>query len=176
MWHSRHGITWPELSKSIDVMNRLQRHRGPDGEGIWVHRAGWVAFGHVRLSIIDLSTGGQPMQGRDGNWISFNGEIYNYIELREELGEKSFQTTSDTEVILRSYEKWGEYCIHKLRGMFAFAIWDERNRSLFCARDRFGIKPLYFSLLTRINRKFEYRNPKSENIVPLLSAISLIRD
>jgi asparagine synthase (glutamine-hydrolysing) len=137
----------PGLSKSIDVMNRLQRHRGPDGEGIWVHPAGWAAFGHVRLSIIDLSTGGQPMQGRDGNWITFNGEIYNYIELREELGEKSFQTTSDTEVILRAYEKWGESCVHKLRGMFAFAIWDERNRSLFCARDRFGIKPLYYSLL-----------------------------
>ena len=137
----------PDLSNSLRVMNHLQRHRGPDGEGIWIHQAGRVGLGHVRLSIIDLSTGNQPMRGRDGNWIAYNGEIYNYVELRKDLGPESFQTTSDTEVILRAYEEWGETCVDRLRGMFAFAIWDEKNGKLFCARDRFGIKPFYYTLL-----------------------------
>ncbi|MBP1694914.1 MAG: asparagine synthase [Deltaproteobacteria bacterium] len=137
----------PELSNSLRVMNHIQHHRGPDGEGIWIHHAGRAGLGHVRLSIIDLCTGDQPMRGKDGNWITFNGEIYNYIELRKDLGPESFQTTSDTEVILRAYEKWGETCVDKLRGMFAFAIWDEKNGKLFCARDRFGIKPFYYTLM-----------------------------
>jgi asparagine synthase (glutamine-hydrolysing) len=98
----------------------------------------------VRLSIIDLESGAQPMQSQAGCIITYNGEIYNYLELREELGKDTFNTSSDTEVILRAYEKWGEDCVDHLRGMFAFAIWDEKAKKLFCARDRFGIKPFYY--------------------------------
>ncbi len=137
----------PNLRRSLQVMNDLQRHRGPDGEGVWLHKREFVGFGHRRLSIIDLSpTGAQPMTDRSGNWIVYNGEIYNYIELREELGQESFVSNSDTEVILFAYRKWGEDCVNHLRGMFAFAIWDEENGTVFCARDRFGIKPFYFTV------------------------------
>ncbi len=136
----------PDLHRKLRVMNKLQKHRGPDGEGTWCHPTGAFGFAHVRLSIIDLTSGDQPMTDRAGNWIVFNGEIYNYIELRKVLGEENFITTSDTEVILVAYRKWGESCLDHLRGMFAFAIWDEKNQRLFCARDHFGIKPLYFTV------------------------------
>ena len=133
------------LHKWLGAMNELQAHRGPDDKGIWVHQRGHVGFGHRRLTIIDLTTAAaQPMESEAGLVITYNGEIYNYIELRAEIGEENFRTTSDTEVILRAYEKWGEDCVHHLRGMFAFAIWDEKNGKLFCARDRFGIKPFYY--------------------------------
>lgn len=125
-------------------MNTLQAHRGPDGEGIWVHPRRVVGLAHRRLSIIDIDSGSQPMMDEGGNWIAFNGEIYNYIELRRELGEELFRTHSDTEVILQAYRKWGEDCVSHFRGMFAFALWDEARQALFCARDRFGIKPFYF--------------------------------
>jgi asparagine synthase (glutamine-hydrolysing) len=135
----------PQLGTALDVMNDLQRHRGPDGSGQWEHRRGHVGLAHRRLSIIDLTPGaGQPMTDRAGNWLSFNGEIYNYVELRQELGPERFVTTSDTEVILHAYRKWGEDCVEHLRGMFAFLLWDEARQRLFCARDRFGIKPLYY--------------------------------
>ncbi len=134
------------LHKWLQAMNTLQAHRGPDDEGVWIHEKGHVGFGHRRLTIIDLTpAAGQPMHSVSGLVISYNGEIYNYIELRQELGVEKFQTTSDTEAILKAYEKWGENCVDHLRGMFAFAIWDEKNNRLFCARDRFGIKPFYFS-------------------------------
>ena len=135
----------PGVARRLAVMNRLQQHRGPDGEGVWVHQREQVGFAHRRLSIIDLASGDQPMTDDAGNWITYNGEIYNYIELREELGPERFQTTSDTEVILRAYQKWGADCVKHLRGMFAFALWDEAEQRLFCARDRFGIKPLYYT-------------------------------
>lgn len=128
----------------IDTMNNLIAHRGPDGEGTWFHQAGFIGFGHRRLSIIDLETGNQPMTDDSGNWIVYNGEIYNYIELRKELGVEQFTTTSDTEVILRAYLKWGANCVQHFRGMFSFVLWDEQNKRVFCARDRFGIKPFYF--------------------------------
>jgi asparagine synthase (glutamine-hydrolysing) len=134
----------PNLERRIEVMNDLLRHRGPDGEGTWHHARRCAGFAHRRLSIIDLSTGDQPMTDPAGNWITYNGEIYNYIELREELGAANFKTTSDTEVILAAYRKWGADCVNHLRGMFAFAIWDEGRQALFCARDRFGIKPFYY--------------------------------
>lgn len=134
----------PRLGAALALMNRLQAHRGPDGEGAWVHPRSNVGFAHRRLSIIDLGTGQQPMSDESGRWITFNGEIYNYIELREELGREQFRTTSDTEVILRGWTRWGKNLVHKLRGMFAFAIWDERERRFFCARDPAGIKPLYY--------------------------------
>ena len=135
------------LKAWLKAMNTLQAHRGPDAEGIWIDEQGQLGFGHRRLTIIDLSdAAAQPMQSDGGLVITYNGEIYNYIELRQELGVEIFRTTSDTEVILRAYEKWGEACVDHLRGMFAFAIWDQRNQSLFCARDRFGIKPFYYTM------------------------------
>ena len=132
------------LKRWLQVMNGLQVHRGPDGEGLWISPSSKVGLAHVRLSIIDLVTGAQPMASESGAVITYNGEIYNYLELRNEIGGE-FQTTSDTEVILRAYEKWGTECVDHLRGMFAFAIWDEKSHILFCARDRFGIKPFYYA-------------------------------
>lgn len=122
-------------------------HRGPDDEGVYV--SGQVGLGFRRLSIIDLSGGHQPLSNEDGTvWIVFNGEIYNYQELRKFLLAKGhvFRTQSDTEVIVHLYEELGENCVDKLRGMFAFAIWDDRNKLLLLARDRVGIKPLYYYL------------------------------
>ena len=135
----------PHLGRGLGAMNHLLKHRGPDGEGAWMHERGFLGLGHRRLSIIDLSEGGQqPMTDRYGNWVVYNGEIYNYIELREELGVQHFQSTSDTEVILLAYRRWGKDCVKHFRGMFAFALWDESKGALFCARDRFGIKPFYY--------------------------------
>ncbi len=121
-------------------------HRGPDSQGAMV--AGLIGLGHQRLSIIDLSdTGRQPMTNSTGTkWIVFNGEIYNYLELKQELesqGER-FRSSSDTEVLLRLFDRLGAECLTKLRGMFAFAIWNSEDQTLFVARDRIGIKPLYY--------------------------------
>ena len=122
------------------------RHRGPDGTDKWVSSNGLVGFGHVRLSIVDLEAGAQPMHSDDRRYtIIYNGEVYNYIELRAELGEELFRTHSDTEVVLRAFERWGSGCLSRLRGMFAIAIWDSVEQKLFLARDRFGIKPLYWA-------------------------------
>lgn len=126
-------------------LNRI-RHRGPDGTGKWVSLDGRVGLGHVRLSIIDLETGAQPMHTDDGRYtIIYNGEVYNFIELRAELGEEAFRTHSDTEVVLRAFQRWGADCVTRLRGMFAMAIWDATEQKLFIARDRFGIKPFYWA-------------------------------
>ncbi len=130
------------LRRMTDVL----AHRGPDGEGFYID--GPLGLGHRRLAIIDLSTGAQPMGSEDGaTWITYNGEIYNYRELKRELIDRgmSFRTTSDTEVLLRAYEVWGVDCLPRLRGMFAFAIWDKRRRRLILARDRVGIKPLVYA-------------------------------
>ncbi|MFC1824173.1 asparagine synthase (glutamine-hydrolyzing) [Thermodesulfobacteriota bacterium] len=140
----------PELSRHLRVMDYLLRHRGPDAKGKWLHPNRQVGFTHRRLSIIDLETGDQPMCDMAGNWIVYNGEIYNYLELRQELGSENFVTVSDTEVILHAYRKWGIDCLQKLRGMFSFALWDEANHRLFCARDRFGIKPFYYSVINNV--------------------------
>lgn len=138
----------PDLERRLNVMNQLLRHRGPDGDANWSNPAGTTGLVHRRLSIIDLSpSGAQPMTDGTGNWIVFNGEIYNYIEIRQELGADNFTTSSDTEVILAAYRKWGADCVNHLRGMFAFAIWNETNHTLFCARDRFGIKPFYYMVV-----------------------------
>ena len=138
------------LDCSLRIMNKLQKHRGPDGEGSWTHREKFLGLSHVRLSVIDLNTGQQPMISDNKNVISYNGEIYNFKELRKEIGESQFSTNSDTEVILKAYERWGEDCISKFRGMFAFALWDENKSSLFCARDRFGIKPFYYTVVNEV--------------------------
>lgn len=133
-----------DLSRTVGVGLDRIRHRGPDGSSMWTDASHGVGFGHVRLAIVDLHTGAQPMSLDDGTTIVFNGEIYNYLELRDQLGRENFSTTSDTEVILRSYQRWGAGCVNHLRGMFAFLIWDPKTQSIFFARDRFGIKPLYW--------------------------------
>ncbi len=122
------------------------RHRGPDQSGVYISKG--VGLGSVRLSIIDLSTGTMPLSNTDESlWVVFNGEIFNYIELREELKEKghSFKTTSDTEVIVHLYEEYGPEFLQKLNGQFAIAIWDKNKQELFLARDRVGIRPLYYT-------------------------------
>ncbi len=135
-----------DLERHLRVMSRLQRHRGPDGEGYWSHPRGHAGFAHQRLAIIDVQTGAQPMRDAAGNAITYNGETYNYRELRSELGGE-FRTASDTEVLLRAYGHWGPDCVQRLRGMFSFALWDEARQTLFCARDRFGIKPFYYTVV-----------------------------
>ncbi|OJJ18250.1 asparagine synthase (glutamine-hydrolyzing) [marine bacterium AO1-C] len=160
--------TYPHLNQHLHVMNQIQSHRGPDGEGIWSNEKSQVGFAHRRLSIIDIATGQQPMVAPNGNAICYNGEIYNYIELREELkADYQFITTSDTEVILAAYQKWGKDCVNHLRGMFAFAIWDEKNQSLFCARDRFGIKPFYYAI---VNNNFYFAS-EAKTLLPFLPSI-----
>ena len=136
-----------------DVLARMGsviRHRGPDGKGEFVDRE--IGLGHRRLSIIDVGGGGQPIGNEDGSLqVVFNGEIYNFIELREELEKAGhrFKTRSDTEVIVHAYEQWGPACLKRFNGMFAFALWDSRKRELFLARDHLGIKPLYYAALNR---------------------------
>ena len=141
-------VTEPYIISMRDTM----AHRGPDGAGLWISDSKRIGLGHRRLSIIDLSeAASQPMCNEDGNlWISFNGEIYNHLEIREELksiGGHHWKTDhSDTEVILHAFEEWGIECLHKLRGMFAIALWDARKGELWLVRDRIGIKPLYYSI------------------------------
>lgn len=130
------------------------RYRGPDEAGLYIHPQ--CGMGNVRLSIVDLSTGQQPLCNQDGTlWIAYNGEVYNHLELREQLKQKGhqFRTTCDTEVVLHMYEEYGSGCLEKLNGQFAFSIWDEKARSLFLARDRFGIRPLFY---TQVNQKLVY--------------------
>jgi asparagine synthase (glutamine-hydrolysing) len=134
-------------ARLMEEMARLLAHRGPNEEAC--HFSGPLAFAFRRLSIIDVAGGHQPMCNEDGTlWLVFNGEIFNYRELREELAAKGhlFRTVSDSEVILHLYEEHGAECPARLRGMFAFALWDSREQSLFVARDRFGIKPLYYRM------------------------------
>lgn len=133
----------------LDKMNQSQFHRGPDEGGLFVEPG--VGLGHRRLSIIDLSSGQQPLFNEDGSVVVvFNGEIYNFQELVPELQAAGhvFRTRSDTEVIVHAWEEWGEACVERFRGMFAFALWDRNRRTLFLARDRLGVKPLYYALLT----------------------------
>jgi asparagine synthase (glutamine-hydrolysing) len=138
------GLSDKGLLKS---MCEVQKHRGPDETSFFVDDG--VGLGNDRLSVIDLKTGSQPVHNEDGSvWITFNGEIYNYVELKNELEAKGhrFYTESDTETIVHAYEEWPEGFLSRLRGMFAFAIWDGNKKILFLARDRFGKKPLYYSV------------------------------
>ena len=138
----------PESTAALPRMLGALRHRGPDDRGSFHSPGGHAALAHARLSILDLSPAGhQPMSTPDGRLtIVFNGEIYNFLELRRVLAAAGvvFQSNSDTEVILRAYEAYGPACVEQLRGMFAFALWDEREQSCLLARDPFGIKPLYY--------------------------------
>jgi len=136
------GLDTPKQEVIKKMADRIA-HRGPDDEGFYIHDH--VALAHRRLSIIDLEGGKQPMYSTDGHLVVvFNGEIYNYKELKEELTDYQFSTDSDTEVLLAGYEKWGSDLPDHLRGMFAFAIYDENKKTLFAARDPFGIKPFYY--------------------------------
>ncbi len=150
----------------VAAMVDTLRHRGPDGDGSYF--APGIAFGHTRLAIIDLSdASGQPfVDEAAGLALIFNGEIYNYLELRSELKSlgHDFRSEGDTEVLLRAYEEWGSDCLRRLNGMFAFAIWDERRRQLFLARDRFGEKPLFLA-----------RSPKGLVFASEMKAILAVR-
>ena len=138
--------------KILKNMTKIISHRGPDGEGIYIDKN--IGLGHRRLSIIDISNKGhQPMSDYSNEIvISYNGEIYNFKEIKKELetlGHK-FSSRTDTEVIINSWKEWGEGCIYKFNGMFAFALYDKRVNSLFLVRDRYGIKPLYFAKFSNL--------------------------
>lgn len=138
----------PVSQSLLSAMCATIKHRGPDDEGIFV--ANTVGLGTRRLSIIDIEGGHQPLSNEDGSvWVTHNGEIYNFPDLRQELVSRghTFKTRTDTETIVHSYEEWGERCIQKFQGMFAFALWDDRKKKLLAVRDRMGIKPLYYTLI-----------------------------
>src|SRR3989344_1412810 len=136
------NIDKEQVRKATETLH----HRGPDGTGYFFDNN--IAFGHRRLAVIDLSENAkQPMCNESGDlWITYNGEVYNFKEIKQELENKGhqFKSNSDTEVILHAYEEWKEKCLEKFNGMFALAIWNSRNRELFLARDRAGVKPLYY--------------------------------
>lgn len=146
------SLTKKHIESKLKVMSKILEHRGPDGNGIWVDDNSSnlnVGLGHNRLSIIDLTDGAkQPMSLSERFVITFNGEIYNYIELKKKLIQAgiNFKSNSDTEVLLNMYAQYGEDCLDQIDGMFAFAIWDKIKLELFCARDRFGEKPFYYNL------------------------------
>ncbi len=154
------------MKKTLKKMTDRIKHRGPDAEGFFIR--GNVALGQRRLSIIDIEGGLQPMFSKDGNYVVvFNGEIYNYQEIKKELKDYTWQTNSDTEVLLYGYQKWGSDLPKHLRGMFAFALYDIKEKTLFCARDHFGIKPFYYyqnqgSLLFASEIKAFLDHPKFE--------------
>lgn len=140
---SARGVDWDVLPRMMAMI----RHRGPDETGMYLDDS--VALGHLRLSIIDLAGGCQPIHNEDETlWIIYNGEVFNHVELRRELAQQGhhFYTSSDTEVILHLYEQTGPECLQRLNGQFALAIWDSRNRELFLARDRVGIRPLHYTI------------------------------
>ncbi|WNC68454.1 asparagine synthase (glutamine-hydrolyzing) [Thalassotalea nanhaiensis] len=141
-----------ELNKNtlISILNTMH-YRGPDDKGLWCHEGGNLMFAHLRLSVIDTTAAGrQPFEDKDHNCvITYNGEVYNYLEIRSELETKGykFHTKTDTEVIVKAYIEYGHGCLEHFNGMFSFVIWDGRSEELFLARDRLGIKPLYYSLI-----------------------------
>src|SRR5271170_523884 len=144
----------PQHTQAAENMAAAIRHRGPDGSA--VRDFGACVLANTRLAIVDLSPrGSMPMCNEDSTvWITYNGECYNADELRPQLAARGhhFRSTTDTEVVLHLYEEYGDRCVEKLRGMFAFAIWDVRRRKLLLARDRLGIKPLYYNYSTDSRR------------------------
>ncbi|HKE94744.1 MAG TPA: hypothetical protein VKB34_10585, partial [Povalibacter sp.] len=141
----RHAISETSLQRAT----RSLFHRGPDAQRHWMSRDQRVALGHARLSIIDLATGDQPIASEDGRTrIIVNGEFYDYERIQRELEQSGhrLRTRSDSEIALHLYEDLGPQCLHRLRGEFAFVVWDEAHRTLFAARDRFGIKPLFYAV------------------------------
>src|SRR5688572_10988742 len=127
-------------------MRDVMKHRGPDGEGLWSDDN--AVLSHVRLSIVDLAGGQQPLSNENARiWVTYNGEIYNHRDVRADLEScgHQFRTRSDTETIVHAYEQWGDDCVQRFRGMFAFGLWDGPRRRLLLARDRLGVKPLYWA-------------------------------
>ncbi|MFM2136428.1 MAG: Asparagine synthetase 1 [Bacteroidota bacterium] len=153
IWNRHGSVT--DIVAAAELMTLELRHRGPDDQGVWSEPAHRIVLGHRRLSILDLSFAGhQPMVGPQGAVIAFNGEIYNFRKLKERFfPEEVFNSSSDTEVLLRLYEKLGKACVTHLEGMFAFAIWDPNRQELFIARDRAGKKPVYY---TEVNGSFAF--------------------
>lgn len=147
------GLADLRMQRAVDEpllrqMNMILRHRGPDGEGYHIEPG--LGFGHRRLSIIDLAGGKQPLYNEDRTVVvTFNGEIFNFVEIEAELLRRGhiFRTRSDTEVIVHAWEEWGVECLQRFNGMFAFALWDQRQKKLFLARDRLGVKPLFYAEL-----------------------------
>jgi len=161
------GEPIPDLPARLEVMSDLIAHRGPDDAGVWAHERGHVGFAHRRLSIIDPTPAGhQPMRDDAGRWMTYNGEVYNYPELRAELGG-SWRTGTDTEVVLRAHERWGTSALDRLRGMFAYGLWDEAEQELLCVRDRFGIKPFYYAQVGDIL----YFASEAKALMPFLPSI-----
>tara|TARA_Y100001980_G_C14556160_1_gene346707 strand:- start:3849 stop:5723 length:1875 start_codon:yes stop_codon:yes gene_type:complete len=162
-----------KVSRSIlKKMTNEIVHRGPDGEGYYVDD--YIGIGHRRLSILDLSeAGNQPMQSQNRRFVlSYNGEVYNFKELRSELQKLGyrFQSQTDSEVVLNSWVEWGEKCVIRFNGMFAFSIWDKRHRTLYLVRDRFGVKPLYYAKFGEVflfasEQKAILQNPKAKKII-----------
>lgn len=166
------GSAVPDLGRRLDVMGELIAHRGPDDHGTWAHPHGHVGFAHRRLSIFDLSPAGhQPMRDEAGQVITFNGEVYNWPEVRTELGGQ-WRTRTDTEVLLRAHERWGVDAVDRLRGMFAYGLWDERGDELLLVRDRFGIKPLYYAQVGDVL----YFASEAKALLPFLPAVRTDRD
>ena len=140
------SLAEPVETSRLTRMRDVQRHRGPDGSGLWTDEG--VGLAHRRLAIVDVAGGHQPMTNKDETLcVVFNGEIYNHPQLRRELEARGYhyRTRSDTETILHLYDAFGEACLERLQGMFAFALWDRTRGRLLLARDRLGIKPLYYA-------------------------------
>src|SRR2546423_11182245 len=178
------GLIDQNPDASIGAMLKAIEHRGRDDEGVWtsppVNDAGQrVSFGHRRLAIIDTSSAGhQPMLSRDGRFVVIlNGEIYNYRELREQLSTKGhqFRTQTDTEVLLEAWAEWGESCLDRLNGMFAFALWDDRERALYLVRDHVGIKPLYYAECQKPDRQGGQRSFAFASEIKSILASGLIK-
>ncbi|MFZ2881516.1 MAG: asparagine synthase (glutamine-hydrolyzing), partial [Candidatus Moraniibacteriota bacterium] len=175
-------------NEEINVLTDAVSHRGPDGHGVWFNRDKTLAFGHRRLSILDLSESGkQPMSYNQSRyWITYNGEIYNFLEIKKELEAKGYKfiSDSDTEVILASYQEWGEKMLQKFNGMWAFAIYDCAEKRLFLSRDRFGIKPLYYyqnkerfifsSEVQAIHKILGNKHPLNEKVIKDISLGSFL--
>lgn len=157
------------LTRRLDLMNELISHRGPDGDGIWTNKQESVGLAHRRLAIIDLSeTGAQPMIGANGAALVHNGEVYNFIEMREQLKSNwPFRGTSDTEMILAAHAKWGDAAVERFRGMWAYGLYDPDKNSFFAARDPFGIKPFYYAIVDGIL----YFASEMKALLPFLPAI-----
>jgi asparagine synthase (glutamine-hydrolysing) len=179
-------IAWEDRYRfdrgTLERMSARIAHRGPDGQGLWINHEGeitparpQVGLAHRRLAIIDLDErANQPFTDAQGHWLIYNGEIYNYRELRKELEQLlpnyPWRTQSDTEVLIASYVAWGEKCVEKLNGMFAFAIWDEPEQKLFVARDRMGQKPLYLAFLVDHLSQAHFVSPRGD--IDTLNAIA----
>ena len=171
---SINGTAVNNLSNKLRAMSALIEHRGPDGAGQWQATDGNVGLVHRRLAIIDLTDDGhQPMLADNGTVITYNGEIYNFIEMREQFASKwNFQSKSDTEVILAAYNTLGPACVEKLRGMFSYALWDHKTQTLECARDRFGIKPFYYTIVKGVL----YFASEIKALLPVLEEVQIDRN